>query len=451
MDPRDPVSLRDGAEEPRTGWRRFEGLSDSTVVAAQQALDGRRRGLRAIVPFAGPAFIVSVAYIDPGNFATNIQAGSFYGYRLLWVLVFANLSAMLFQSLSAKLGIATGRNLAEMSREHFPLPIAMGMWVVSEVAAMATDLAELLGAALALNLLFHLPLLIGAVITAAATYGILALGRHGFRPIEAIIGALVGVMAVSYILETFFARPDWGLVLQGATVPWLGSSGAEFLAVGLIGATVMPHVIYVHSGLTQDRVVARSPQERRKILRFSNIDVIVALGLAGLINLAMLYMAAATFHPHHPNVASIATASLTLAPLLGGAAAAIFLISLLASGVSSSAVGTLAGQVIMQGFLGVAVPLWVRRIVTMAPSLIVIGLGVDVTHALVFSQVVLSIVLPVPLVALLIFTRRRSIMGNLVNHPVTSWVAGLSAAAILVLNVLLILGSLGIRAPLIGG
>lgn len=441
----------DRQPEARRSWQRLGVLSDSTVFAAQQALDGRRRGLRAVLPFAGPAFIVSVAYIDPGNFATNIQAGSFYGYRLLWVLVFANLSAMLFQSLSAKLGIATGRNLAEMSRDHFPQPVALGMWLVSEVAAMATDLAELLGAALALNLMFHLPLFIGAMLTAIATYGILSLGRHGFRPIEALIGTLVGVMAVSYILETFFARPDWGLVLQGATVPWLGSSGAELLAVGLIGATVMPHVIYVHSGLTQDRVVARSAKDRRKILRYSNIDVGVALGLAGLINLAMMYMAAATFHPHHPTVASISTASLTLAPLLGGAAAAIFLISLLASGVSSSAVGTLAGQVIMQGFLDFAVPLWVRRVVTMAPSLVVIALGVDVTHALVISQVVLSLVLPVPLIALLIFTRRRSVMGDLVNHPATTAIAGLSMAAIVLLNVLFVLGSLGIRPPLIGG
>ena len=389
----------DRQPEARRSWQRLGVLSDSTVFAAQQALDGRRRGLRAVLPFAGPAFIVSVAYIDPGNFATNIQAGSFYGYRLLWVLVFANLSAMLFQSLSAKLGIATGRNLAEMSRDHFPQPVALGMWLVSEVAAMATDLAELLGAALALNLMFHLPLFIGAMLTAIATYGILSLGRHGFRPIEALIGTLVGVMAVSYILETFFARPDWGLVLQGATVPWLGSSGAELLAVGLIGATVMPHVIYVHSGLTQDRVVARSAKDRRKILRYSNIDVGVALGLAGLINLAMMYMAAATFHPDHPNVASIATASLTslrssVAPRRPSSSSRSLRQAcrrpLLAPSPVRSSCKAFSSSPYRCGSASRDDGAFARRD----------RLGVDVTHALVFSQVVLSLVLPVPLIRL---------------------------------------------------
>ena len=430
-----------GQDETNAARRGLGGFSDGTVAAAHEALDGRRHGLRAILPFAGPAFIVSVAYVDPGNFATNIQAGSFYGYRLLWVVVFANVSAMLFQSMSAKLGIATGRNLAEMSRIHFPAPVSYAMWVVSELAAMATDLAELLGAALALNLLFHLPLLLGAVITAVATYGILALERHGFRPLEAVIGALVGVMAVSYLLETFFAHPDWGSVLRGATVPWLGGSGAEFLAVGLVGATVMPHVIYVHSGLTQDRISARNTDDRRRIAHFSNIDVTFALGLVGLVNLAMIYMAASTFHPQHPTVADISTAYRTLTPLLGGASAAIFLISLLASGVSSSTVGTLAGQVIMQGFIGAAVPLWLRRTITMAPTIVVIGFGVNATQALVLSQVVLSLVLPVPMIALILFTCRKSIMGQLVNRTLTSAVAIACASVILFLNCVLVIGT----------
>jgi manganese transport protein len=345
---------------------------------------------------------------------------------------------MLFQSLSAKLGIATGKNLAELSREHFPRPVAISMWIVSEVAAMATDLAEFLGATIALNLLFGFPLLIGALITGAATYAILTLQRHGFRPIEAVIGSLVGVMALSYLLETVFAHPNWGSVVHGATVPWLGEPGAVFLAVGIVGATVMPHAIYVHSGLTQDRINAEKPSDRRKILRYSNIDVLVALGLAGLINLAMMYMAAATFHPQHSNIADLSTAYQTLTPLLGGAAAAVFLISLLASGLSSSAVGTMAGQVIMQGFVGFSIPVWVRRLVTMLPSLVIIAWGVNVTQALVMSQVVLSLVLPIPVISLVIFTRRKSLMGDLVNRRLTSALAITGGAVILCLNLVLL-------------
>lgn len=424
------------------------GLTKSTLVAARDALEGRRRGLRAVLPFVGPAFIASVAYMDPGNFATNIQGGALYGYRLLWVVVFANLTAMLFQGLSAKLGIVTGRNLAELSREHFPRPVVWAMWVVSEVGAMATDLAEFLGATIGLNLLFHIPMLVGALITAVATYAVLMLQRRGFRPIEAFIGALVGVMAVSYLIETFISRPSWPSVLQGATVPWLGSSGAVLLAVGVIGATVMPHAIYVHSGLTQDRVPSQSPGERRKIVRFSNIDVLVALGLAGLVNLAMMYMAAATFHPHHSSVADISTAYQTLIPLLGGASAAVFLVSLLASGLSSSAVGTMAGQVIMQGFVGFSIPLWLRRILTMAPTLAVIAWGLNPTEALVLSQVVLSLVLPVPVIALVRFTRDRAIMGELVNRRLTSYAAVACSAIILGLNAVLLLQTLNVPVPL---
>jgi manganese transport protein len=254
-------------------------------------------------------------------------------------------------------------------------------------------------------------------------------------------------MAISYLIETFFARPDWGSVLQGSTTPWLGDSGAVLLAVGVIGATVMPHAIYVHSGLTQDRVLPERPGDKRKILRYSNIDVLVALSLAGLINLAMMYMAAATFHPHHSDVADISTAYQTLTPLLGGAAAGVFLISLLASGLSSSAVGTMAGQVIMQGFVGFSIPLWVRRVVTMAPTIVVIAMGVNATMALVISQVVLSMVLPLPVIALVIFTRRRSIMGDLVNWRVTSIAAIVCSVLILCLNVLLLLQTFGLKLP----
>jgi manganese transport protein len=433
------------AAQVEVARRGLGGLSDGTRAAAREVLDGRRKGLRALLPFAGPAFIASVAYMDPGNFATNIQGGALYGYRLLWVVVFANLTAMLFQSLSAKLGIATGKNLAELSREHFPRPVSISMWVISEIAAMATDLAEFLGATIALNLLFGIPMLVGALITGVATYAILTLQRHGFRPVEAVIGTLVGVMAISYLVETFLVHPSWTGVLQGATIPWLGDSGAVFLAVGIVGATVMPHAIYVHSGLVQDRIDPEKPGDRRKILRFSNIDVLVALGLAGLVNVAMMYMAAATFHPHHSNIADISTAYQTLTPLLGGAAAGVFLVSLLASGLSSSAVGTMAGQVIMQGFVGFSIPVWLRRLVTMLPTLVIIAWGVNATQALIISQVVLSLVLPIPVVSLLLFTRNRSLMGELVNRRFTTLLAFVLGGVILCLNLVLLAQVLGVK------
>jgi manganese transport protein len=437
------------AAEVEVSRRGLAGLSEGTLIAAREALDGRRRGFKALLPFAGPAFIASVAYMDPGNFATNIQGGAKYGYRLLWVVVFASITAMFFQALSAKLGIATGKNLAELSREHFPRPVTASMWVAGEVAAMATDLAEFLGATIGLYLLFHIPLLVGALITGVATYAILTLQRLGFRPIEVFIGSLVGVMALSYLVETVLVRPDWGGVLQGATTPWLGDSGAVLLAVAVVGATVMPHAIYVHSGLTQNRINGVTDGEKRKILRFSNIDVLVALSIAGLVNVAMMYMAAATFHPHNSDVADISTAYQTLTPLLGGAAAAVFLVSLLASGLSSSAVGTMAGQVIMQGFVGFSIPLWLRRLVTMVPTFVVIAIGVNVTQALVMSQVVLSLVLPVPVISLLILTRRRSIMGALVNRPLTSLLGAAAAVVIICLNVALLLLTAGVSLPLI--
>jgi manganese transport protein len=339
-----------------------------TRSAARAVLEGRKKGLLALLPFLGPAFIACVAYIDPGNFATNIQSGSTYGYNLLWVIVLANLMAMLLQTMSAKLGLATGHNLAEMSRKQYPKPAVYAMWVAAEVAAMATDLAEFLGASIALNLLFGMPLLYATLVTGVVTYVILLLERRGFRHMEAVITALVGVIAVSYLVETFLSRPDWGQVAYHAVVPWVGGTQSALFAVGIIGATVMPHVIYLHSSLTQRRLIPRSEEEARRIFRWSIPDVVIAMGLAGLVNLAMLYMAAATFHAHgHSDVADISTAYQTLTPLLGGAASIIFAISLLASGLSSSTVGTMAGQIIMQGFVGFTIPVWVRRLVQPAP------------------------------------------------------------------------------------
>src|SRR3989440_12165604 len=410
-----------------------------TRAAARAALDGRKKGLLAFLPFLGPAFIASVAYIDPGNFATNIQGGSAFGYNLLWVIALANLMAILLQTMSAKLGLATGQNLAELSRQEFRKPVVYAMWIVSEIAAMATDLAEFLGASIAINLLFGLPLLYATLITGVATYLILTLERRGFLPLEAVITALVGMIALCYLIETFFSHPNWSQIGFHTVVPWLGGTQSILFSVGIIGATVMPHVIYLHSSLTQHRIIPRSEKEARRIFRWSIPDVVIAMGLAGLINMAMLYMAAATFFAHgQNNVADINTAFQTLTPLLGGAASLVFAISLLASGLSSSTVGTMAGQVIMQGFVGFTIPIWVLRGVTMLPAVFIAAIGLNPTGTLVISQVVLSFVLPLPMITLVMFTRRRDLMGTLVNKPLTTWAAIACSALIVGLNIWLL-------------
>lgn len=427
-----------------------QSLTDRTTSAVRESLAGRRRGLRALLPFAGPAFICSVAYMDPGNFATNIQAGAKYNYSLLWVVLLANIVAMLFQGLSARLGIVTNRNLAELSREHFPRPVVLAMWVVSEAAAMATDLAEFLGAAIGLSLLFGMPLLWGMVVTGIVTFGILAFQRLGYRPVELIIGGLISVIGLSYLIELFVAPPDWSAAALGIVLPRLTDSGALTLAVGIVGATVMPHAIYLHSSLTQDRVPARNEQERRALLRYSNIEVVVALSIAGLVNMAMVMTAAAAFHGGHADVAEIETAYHTLVPLFGAAAAGVFMVSLIASGLSSSAVGTMAGQVIMQGFVGFRIPLWVRRLVTMAPSFAVVAWGVNPTQALIFSQIALSIALPVPMVALVLLMRRPAVMGKYVTSRHVGIAAITATALVLALNLLLVLQTLEVPLPGLG-
>ncbi len=410
-----------------------------TRAAAHAVLDGKKRGLLSILPFLGPAFIACVAYIDPGNYATNIQGGSAFGYNLLWVIVLANLMAMLLQTMAAKLGLATGKNLAELSRLYFPKPVVYTMWIICEIMAISTDLAEFLGASIAINLLFGTPLLYATLITGVATYLILTLERHGFRPLEAVISTLVGVIAVCYVIETFLSRPDWGQVGIHAVIPWLGGTQSVLFSVGIIGATVMPHVIYLHSSLTQKRIVPRTEEEARRIFRWTIPDVVIAMSLAGLVNLAMLYMSAATFHAHgHSNIADINSAYQTLTPLLGSAASLIFAISLLASGLSSSTVGTMAGQVIMQGFVDFTIPIWVRRLVTMIPAVLVAAIGLNPTNTLVISQVILSFVLPVPVITLVLFTCRRDIMGTLVNKRITTWTAIACSTVILSLNVWLL-------------
>src|SRR5690349_2753304 len=392
-----------------------------------------------ILPFLGPAFIACVAYIDPGNFATNVAGGSQFGYRLVWVIVAANLMAMLIQTLSAKLGIATGRNLPEVCRERFSRRVTILLWLQAEAIAMATDLAEFLGAAIGFHLLFGWGLFPSALIAGAAAFAILGLQRFGFRPLEAVIAVLVGVIGACYIAELTFAHPDYGQVFKHAVLPEFGSGEAVLLSAGILGATVMPHVIYLHSDLTQDRLVPETDEDARTLLRYTRIDVIIAMSIAGLINVAMLVMAASTFFQKGLlNVDSLEGAHKTLEPILGGASSALFALALLASGLSSSAVGTLSGQVVMQGFIRRQIPLTVRRLVTMLPAFVVIAIGIDPTRTLVISQVVLSFGIPFALVPLVYFTARRDIMGALVNRTITTVAASVIAAVIIGLNIFLL-------------
>lgn len=423
------------------------GRSARTERAMRDVLEGRRGGLRGFLPFFGPAVIASIAYMDPGNYATNIQAGAKYGYMLLWVVLVANLIAMLFQALSAKLGIVTGRNLAEMCRERYPRPVVWVMWFVSELAAMATDLAEFLGGAIGLSLLAGIPLIWGMAITAVVTYGILLFEGRGFRFMELVIGAMVAVIGLCYLVELFLAPVDWGMAAFGIVTPQLPDRDALLISVGIVGATVMPHAVFLHSGLTQYRAVARDDRERRMLVRFSNREVVLALAVAGMVNMAMVIMAAAAFHLGHSEVAEIETAYHTLTPLLGAASAAVFLVSLIASGVSSSVVGTMAGQMIMQGFVNFRIPIWLRRAVTMVPAFIVVALNANPTETLVLSQVVLSIALPVPMIALLHFTSSRKVMGDFANRRRVVVVATVATAVVLGLNFVLLAGVFGLSIP----
>jgi manganese transport protein len=398
-----------------------------------------------ILPFLGPAFIACVAYIDPGNFATNVAAGSKYGYRLVWVIVAANLLAMLIQVLSAKLGIATGRNLPEVTRERLPRRATVFLWLQAEAIAMATDLAEFLGAALGFHLLFGWALFPSAVVTGIAAFAILGLQRFGFRPLEAVIAVLVGLIGICYLAELAFAHPDYGAVVHHAVVPQFGSEEAVLLSVGILGATVMPHVIYLHSALTQDRLVPESDADAKTLLRYTRIDVVIAMTIAGLINVAMLVMAASTFFQKGLHaVDSLEGAHRTLQPILGGASSTLFALALLASGLSSSAVGTLSGQVVMQGFVRRQIPVAVRRLVTMVPAFVVIAIGINPSRTLVVSQVVLSFGIPFALVPLVWFTSRRDVMGPLVNRRLTTVAASAIAAVIVALNIFLLVQTFGV-------
>jgi len=416
---------------------RDEHADAATLTGASQVLAGTttKRGVARLLPFLGPAFIASIAYVDPGNFATNIQGGAQFGYTLLWVVVVSNLMATLLQVLSAKLGIASGRNLAELCRLHFPPPVVWTMWVLMELVAMATDLAEFVGAALGLNLLTGLPLWAAGLITVIITFLILGMQSRGFRRLELVITAMLGVIALCYVAETILVKPEWGQVFFHAVVPQFSGADSVLVATGILGATVMPHVIFLHSSLTQGRIAVTDPGHKRLLFRFEILDVSIAMGVAGLVNAAMLIMAAATFYRAGlSHITTIEQAHLTLEPLLGTAAKWIFAISLLASGLSSTTVGTMAGQVIMQGFLDRHIPIWLRRGVTILPSMVVLCLGFDPTRTLILSQVVLSFGIPFAVVPLIIFSRRVDIMGELVNRRRTTALAILVAALIIVIN-----------------
>ncbi len=405
--------------DPRTPWQR-------------ELARGRvRLGLSML----GPAFVAAVAYVDPGNFATNLQGGAKFGYELMWVVLAANLMAMIVQYLSAKLGIATDHNLPELCRARFPRWASWGLWIQAEIMAMSTDVAEFLGAAIGLNLLFGVPLLVAGVITGVIAFAILELQRHGYRRFELAIAALLGVVFAGFLYETIHIGPSAHMALDGF-VPRLSNSDAVYLAVGIIGATVMPHVIYLHSALTNGRIQVRDDAERSQVLRFERFDVIIALVLAGLINLAMMAVFAKLFHrPALAGITSLQSAHAQIGHLVGGGAALAFAVALLASGASSSSVGTYAGQVVMTGFIGVRIRLWVRRLVTMVPALVVLALHVSATDALVLSQVVLSFGIPFALIPLVVLTSRRDVMGVHVNGRAMTVLAFSVAGLISALNV----------------
>ena len=409
------------------------------LEAAQRSLRGERRGPRALWPFLGPAFIAAVAYVDPGNFATNMAGGAKFGYLLLWVILTANLMAMVVQSMSAKLGIATGQNLPEVCRDRFPRPVTWVLWIQAEVIAMATDLAEILGAALGIYLLFDLPLFAAGLVAGAAAFAILALQARGFRRLEAVIAGFVGVIMLSFGAQVFIADPSPTGALHGL-VPGFSGSESVLLAVGILGATVMPHVIYLHSALTQNRIVGADEEARRRIFRFEQIDVMIAMGFAGAINAAMLLTAAGAFHSRGlfevgDDLRDVFDA---LGTHVGGQADILFGIGLLASGLSSSSVGTLAGQVVMQGFIRRQIPIFLRRAVTMLPAFVVLAVGLDPSRSLVISQVVLSFGIPFALIPLLLFCRDRGLMGSLVNRNATTVLAVVVASVIVFLNVFLL-------------
>lgn len=420
----------------------IHAISDKHVrLQAAQTLTGHSKSsFRRALPFLGPAMIAAVAYIDPGNFATNIEAGSHYGYGLLWVVLWANLMAMLIQTLSVRLGFATGKNLAEVIREHFPRPVVWLYWVQAEIVAISTDLAEFLGAALGFHLLFGFSMFTGAMLTGVITYVVLYMQRYGFRTLELIIGAMILSVSAGFLLEIIMGKPDVATIASGLLIPQFPDNYSIFLAAGILGATVMPHVIYLHSALSQSRIKVLNNEERHTVMKYYRLDVIIGMALAGLINMAMLILSATVFFNNgHTSVASIAESYKLLGPLMGhNAGSIIFGLTLLVAGLSSSIVGTLAGQVVMQGFVHFTIPLWLRRLITMAPAILVILMGLSEQKVLVYSQVVLSFGIPFALLPLLYFTAKRSLMGNLVSRKWVTVAGAISATVIIMLNLFVI-------------
>ncbi|WLP60195.1 Nramp family divalent metal transporter [Bacillus pumilus] len=406
--------------------------------AAERALEGKVKGFRRLLPFLGPAFIAAIAYIDPGNFATNIAAGSKYGYLLLWVILISNLMALLIQSLSAKLGIATGKNLPEIAREEFPKPVSIGLWIQGELVIIATDLAEFIGAALGLYLLFRIPLLEASIIAAIGSFAILELQRRGYRALEAGITGMLFVVVIAFAVQTFVAKPDIASVAGGLFIPKFDGADSVLLAAGILGATVMPHAIYLHSALTQRRVVGRTEKEKKQIFRFEFLDILIAMIVAGAINASMLIVAAALFYKNGLFVEDLDVAFQHFGTLAGPVSAILFGVGLLVAGLSSSSVGTLSGDIIMQGFIQYRIPLYVRRLITIIPPIAIIASGVNPTSTLVMSQVVLSFGIAFALIPLILFTSKKRIMGELTN---ARWVTGISwviAALVVALNLFLI-------------
>jgi manganese transport protein len=423
--------LQEGRSQKKPRAFDSDTISTAEKVLARESVPWHKK----LFPFLGPAFIASVAYIDPGNFATNIQGGAQLGYTLLWVIIISNFMAMFIQILSAKLGIATGLNLAELCRKRFPFLLVWAMWVILEIVAIATDLAEFVGTAVGLFLLFHIPLIYAGLLTALATFLVLGLERYGFRPLEAIISAMVGVVALSYLVEIFLVKPDPAEIAASILIPRFGGREGILLAAGILGATVMPHVIFLHSALTQRRIIVKDVDKLKRLFHFEVIDVAIAMSIAGAVNAAMLIMSASTFYAQGLHeIGTLEEAYRTLAPILGSAAGYIFAIALIAAGLSSSAVGTMSGQVVMQGFVTFKIPLWIRRLVTVLPSLGVLAYGLDPTRTLVISQVVLSFGLPFAVIPLTLFTSSRKIMGPLANRPATSILAVIATMLILALN-----------------
>ncbi|TLS37183.1 Nramp family divalent metal transporter [Pseudalkalibacillus caeni] len=406
--------------------------------SASSSLKGETHGMKSLVPFLGPAFIAAVAYIDPGNYATNIAAGSRYGYTLLWVILASNLMAVLIQTMSAKLGIATGKNLPEVCRDRFSKKTSFFLWIQAELVVMATDLAEFIGAALGLYLIFNIPMVTAALIAAVGSFAILELQRRGVRPLEAIITGMVFIVVIAFGVQVFYAQPEAGPMLTGLFTPRFEGIDSVLLSAGMLGATVMPHAIYLHSALTQKRIVGTNETEKRKIFKFELVDVIIAMVIAGAINASMLIVSAALFNKEGLFVEDLDVAFHQFDHLLGSTAAVMFGVGLLSAGLSSSSVGTLSGDVIMQGFIKRRIPIYLRRFITMVPPLAIIIMGVNPSKALVMSQIVLSFGIAFALVPLIMFTSDKNLMKSLVNRKITTIIAWIIAVIIIVLNVFLL-------------